>query len=46
MNIIYVSQYFSFEPKHAVAITSYDVVNRLAEKNQFQQDTDLNSRGL
>lgn len=32
MNILYVSQYFSFKPKHAAAVTTYEIVKRLAEK--------------
>jgi len=32
MNILYVSQYFSFKPKHAAAVTTHEIVKRLAEK--------------
>ena len=32
MNILYVSQYFSFKPKHAAAVTTYEIVKKLAEK--------------
>lgn len=32
MNILYISQYFSFKPRHASAVTTYEIVKRLAEK--------------
>jgi len=32
MNILYISQYFSFKPKHAAAVTTYEIVKRLSEK--------------
>ena len=32
MNVLYVSQYFSFTPTHASAVTTYEIVKRLVEK--------------
>lgn len=32
MNVLYVTQYFSFKPRHAAAVTTYELVSRLVEK--------------
>jgi len=32
MNVLYVTQYFSFAPTHASAVTTYEIVKRLAER--------------
>jgi len=32
MNVLYVTQHFSFSPTHAAAVTTYEIIKRLAEK--------------
>jgi len=32
MNVLYVTQYFSFSPTHASAVTTYEIVRRLAKR--------------